>query len=103
MLVLNKDIHQYDKKENHEIKFHKVKECIKRSIYVLHEKLFEDTYKEVYEQSNIINDQLLLKNTRLKKKIVKLNNKIDELNEDLAKSNDKIQKLQKKVKKHGKK
>lgn len=87
MLVLNENIHEFDKKENKKRKLHNVFEWIWREIYLIDERLFEKSYKEELEESNILI-------SKLTSDLLKKENKIKKLQREIIK-------LEKSVKKNG--
>lgn len=88
-IVLNKDIHQFDKKEKHIKKNeHSLKEWIQRIIVHYKDKWFEPTYKEEYENQNLQIDimsrriTILQRNNKtLMKKITRLEKRLEKYEE----------------------
>lgn len=76
LMVLNEDIHEFDKMEERIIKktkkqLHTFFQYLKKLAYLIDAKLFETTYKEEYEKQNILIDKQNAKIIKLKKELKK--------------------------------
>lgn len=78
-MILNKNINEFDSLEIHvKQKLHTFREFIKRKIYLIDARVFERTYKEEWEENNILLDKMKIDNQKLKRRndILEKKNKI---------------------------
>lgn len=94
MIILNKNIHEFDKLEREaKQKLHSFVEWVRRTIYLIDADLFETRYKDEWEKTNIENDKLYQKVGVLERKNKRLLRKIARLEKEKEKMKKEYERL----------